>query len=187
MKGAMVAEYFRWYASHYDASAVRELVRTHPECLAAGLVAERPAFGVVPSEWYSATVLHKLIDVALAPMSEAERAQFIERSTAAVSAQLIRGLYSVLFALVATPERYSRHIQRAWNQLHDTGEREVSLGADHAVSIIRRWPGHHPALCSMVHATTRALFARMLDRAVTLERARCVSEGHPDCASILRW
>jgi hypothetical protein len=187
MKAAMVAEYFRWYTIHYDASAVRERVRTSATCRAAGLDADRPLFGVVPSEWYSTVVLNELIDVALDPMIEAERAEFIERSTAAVSAQLMRGLYSVLFALVATPERYSRHIQRAWNQLHDSGEREVSLGSDHAVSVIRRWPAHHPALCSMVHATTRALFSRMLDRPVRIERARCVSEGHPDCASILRW
>lgn len=183
----MVAEYLRWYASHYDAHDVRELVRTHRGCIEAGLVADRAAFGVVPGEWYPAQVFHPLLDVALDTMTPDEREQFIERSTDAVSAQLIRGLYSVLFALVATPERYSRHIQRAWNQLHDTGEREVILGPNHAVSTIRNWPAHHPVLCSMVHATTRALFSRMLDRRVQSERVRCVSEGHPDCASVLRW
>jgi hypothetical protein len=187
MKGAMLAEYIRWFASNHDSEHVRRFVRSDGLSIAAGLDADRPAFGIVPSEWYSAAVFHRLLDVAFERMTDAERAQCIDRSTDAVSAQLIRGLYAVLFALVATPDRYSRHIQRAWNQLHDTGVRDVVVASDHAMSTIREWPGHHTVLCTMVHSTTRAIFSRMLDRPVRLERLRCVSDGHPDCASRLTW
>jgi hypothetical protein len=187
MKGAMLAEFLRWYATHYDSEPVRRFVQSDPCCVRARLDADRPSFGVVPSEWYSAALFHRLLDVAVAPMSQGERALFVRRSTEAVSGHMIRGVYGALFSLIATPDRYVRHIQRAWNQLHNTGVREVVLRPNEAESIIREWPAHHPILCMMVHATTHALFERMLGKHADIERVRCVSQGHADCMSRLWW
>lgn len=187
MKGAMLAEFLRWYATHYDSEPLRRFVQSDPDCVRAGLDADRPGLGVVPSEWYAAPLFHRLLDVAFASMSAGERALFVRRSTEAVSGQMIRGVYGALFALLATPDRYVRHIQRAWSQLHNTGVREVILRSTEAESIIREWPAHHPVLCMMVHATTHALFERMLGKPVEIEMLRCVSHGHADCMARLRW
>jgi hypothetical protein len=112
----------------------------------------------------------------------------IRESTDAVVEHMLRGLYAVLFALVASPDRYARHIQRAWNQLHDTGTREVRIVAPgEAESIIREWPGHHPILCEMVHETTRAVFSHMRVGQVSVTRERCVSRGAHACVARVRW
>jgi hypothetical protein len=188
MKGAMLAEYLRWYSSHYDVERLRRFVREDEACLAAGLAEDRPAFAIVSSEWYSAALFHRLLDVAMETLSPEGRERFVREGTDAVADSMIRGLYSVLFSLVATPERYGRYIQRAWRQLHDTGEREVRILAPGlAESRIRRWPAHHPTLCLLVHETTRAVFTKMGLSGVTVAREQCVDEGAPECVAVLRW
>lgn len=188
MKGAMLAEFLRWYSAHHDDAAIRALIDTDADAASLGLDSSRPSFGLVTSEWYPASLFHRIVDAGLGPFTTSERDKLMHNATDAVATTMLRGLYSVLFALVATPDRYSRHIQRAWSQLHDTGKREVLIvRPGEAASIIRAWPAHHPYLCQMVHETTRAVFSHMRVGAVSVERESCVVDGSPECVARLRW
>ncbi|MBL8682277.1 MAG: hypothetical protein JNK05_24125 [Myxococcales bacterium] len=188
MKGAMLAEFLRWYSAHHDDTPVRVLIESDPEARSLGLDGSRAPFGLVTSEWYPATLFHRILDAGLGRFSSSERHRLMQNAADAVAVTMLRGLYSVLFALVATPDRYSRHIQRAWSQLHDTGTREVLIvRPGEAESIIRAWPAHHPYLCQMVHETTRAVFSHMRVGAVTVERERCIDDGSPECVARVRW
>jgi hypothetical protein len=188
MKGAMLAEYLRWYSAHYDVAPVRRVIETDADARVFGLDPSRPTFGIVTSEWYPATMFHRIVDAGLSHLSDAERAKLLRDATDAVAATMLNGLYAVLFTLVATPERYSRHIQRAWRQLHDTGERQVRIvRAGEAESIIRAWPAHHRYLCQMVHETTRAVFSHMRVGSVSVEQERCIDDGAPECVARVRW
>lgn len=194
MKGAMLAEYLRWYATRYDVERLTGMIRDNPVCKASGLNVDPPAFGIVSSIWYPAEAFHAVLDGATWGMSEEEKQRLTIEGTEHVTEKMFRGMYAVLFRLLATPERYATHIQRAWSQLHSTGEREFRLvsGAKtaktgEAISTIRAWPAHHPLLCAMVHETTRAVFARMELGAVTVRREQCISKGHTECVARVRW
>lgn len=188
MKGAILAEFLRWYAARANTQSLGRLIDESPLCRQVGFVSDDPAFGLIQSAWYPASAIHWLTDATLTPLAPSARSALLREGVDHVTERLFRGLYSVLFTLVATPDRYGRHIQRAWRQLHDSGEREVNLvGPGQAVSITRDWPAHHPVLCEIVSETTRAVFTRMKVGIVEIERSQCISRGDTMCVTKLRW
>jgi hypothetical protein len=188
MKGAMLAEYLRWYATRYDGERLAQMIRENPACQSSGLTQDPPSFGIVASVWYPAEAFHAVLDAATWGMTDEQKHSLAVDGTEVVVEKMFRGVYAVLFRMLATPERYSSHIQRAWSQLHSTGTRELKiLRTGEAVSSIRDWPAHHPLLCVMVHETTRAVFARMNIGTVLVKREQCVSKGHAECSARVRW
>ncbi len=188
MKGAMLAEYLRWYATRHDSERLAQLIGDSAVCIAAGLTVETPVFGIVSSVWYPAPAFHAVLEAATWGMNDEEKNRLVVEGTEVVTEKMFRGMYEVLFRLLATPERYSTHIQRAWNQLHTSGARELRITKPgEALSFVRSWPAHHPLLCAMVHETTRAVFSRMGIGKVVVRREQCVSKGHHECVARVHW
>ncbi len=188
MKGAIFAEYLRWYATVYDGARLARAIRDNPICREGGLTAEPPVFGIVPSIWYPARVCHAVLDAATLGMNDIEKTRFVVDGTQFVADKLMSGLYATLVRWMGTPERFSAHIQSGWNQLHTSGEREIRIvKPGEALSLVRAWPGHHPLLCRMIHETARSVFARMGIGTVTSSFENCVSLGHHECVARLQW
>lgn len=188
LKGAAFGEFLEWYFAHHQGEALREAVARLPPEARAGLDPRERRLGVVASTWYPAPAVHAVLDAFARAHPDAERAPLVHDGVQVVVTRMFRGLYAVLFELVATPERYTRHIQRAWRQLHDTGQREVQLlGPGEALSITSQWGGHHPVLCELTVETMCAVFERMGCKRVSAQRLECVSRGAHRCSAQLRW
>lgn len=177
-----------WYTANRDRGRLDSKLMALPPQERYGLSAGAEALGVVPSTWYPSSLAHRLLDAICETVPGPARSRMVREATAYVTAKMIGGLYAVLFRMVATPERYASHIQRAWRQLHDTGERRVELvGPLQAESITRGWAGHHPLLCEVTSETTVQIFRHMGCSDVVGRRSACVSQGDPDCRVMLRW
>ncbi|MEI8256841.1 MAG: hypothetical protein WCJ30_14300 [Deltaproteobacteria bacterium] len=188
IKGAAFGEFIGWYAEQHDLTPIRRVVAALPPEQRAGLEPDAPKLGVVVSNWYPTTVVDLVLDQIVSLHGENGSRVIAHDGVQVVSARMFRGLYAVLFGLVASPTRYARHIQRAWLQLHDTGTREVTIErANEALSVTRNWRGHHPLMCDITLETMRAVFERMGCDAVEVSRIQCVGAGAPDCRARVRW
>lgn len=187
IKGAAVREFLRWYAQRTSAGDLRDAVASMSPPLRALFDPEADAVGVLPSSWYDSAAVHALIDALFARIAPEDRDAAIREGARFAVAASARGIYRFVLERL-TPEVYCRNIQRLWNMLHDTGEREIAvLEPGRARSTIRDWDGHHPALCRATTETMAAIFEVMGARGVEVERTACVSDGAPECVAVLRW
>ncbi len=188
VKGSALAYWLAWYAERHDPSALARIAARIPAEARGDIDPASPTLGVIPTAWYPALAVGQILDGVTEGMSAKERARLIEESTAAGVEQGIRGIFRLAFELLATPERYAKHIQRFWNQLHDTGTRRVEIvGPGEAISIIEDWPGHHPLLCAVTMETMAAVFRRMGLEDVEVVRVECVGAHDERCKAIVRW
>lgn len=188
VKGSALSYLTGWYAEQRDAEQLMAIVARIPEAERGGIDPTAPHLGLISTEWYPAAVVGRILDEVTEGMSEEERTRLIRESTAAGVEQGVRGIFRLAFKLLVTPERYAKHIQRFWNQLHDTGTRRVEIVAPgKAFSIIEDWPGHHTVLCEITMETMAAIFRRMGLRDVEVTRIECVGSHDPRCRAVVRW
>ncbi len=188
IKGALIRAFLVWYQGRYGRERMAELIQRVPMPHRAALSLERDGFGVLANGWYPAPMVHAVLETMEQLHGRAEMPSLLREGCEHATAALLRGVYMLLFRMVASPPMYSRNIQRAWLKLHSSGERELTLrGPDEAESFIRNWPDHHPWTCLLAHETLRFAFRAMGYRQVEVERTRCVAEGHPHCQATLRF
>ena len=188
VKGAALREFFGWYIKNWERVRIDTVLNALPPAERAGLIPGAESFGVVSSTWYPSSIVHVLLNVICDSMSPVVRSKLVKDSTAHVVDQMMHGVYAVLFRMVASPERYASHIQRAWRQLHDTGDRRVILvSPDELESITSDWGGHHLLLCEVASETMAHVFTKMGYHKVIAVRTSCIANGDPDCRTTLRW
>ncbi len=188
VKGSAITYFVDWYAHHYDARTLMAIVARIPEAERGDLDPGTATLGLIPTAWYPAAAVARVLDDVTEGMTGAERTRLVKESTAASVDHGIRGIFRLAFKLLVTPERYAKHIQRFWNQLHDTGTRRVEIVAPgEAISSIEDWPGHHPLLCAVTMETMAAIFRRMGLEDVEVRRVECVSNQDPRCTAVVRW
>jgi hypothetical protein len=187
MKGATVREFLLWYEKQRGTNYHQGLQRRLAGSTADLVWFDRPALGLVGTDWYPVELIHAVLDT-LAEECPNDMHKLIAEASEAAVAKLTRGIYQYLFRMVASPKLYARHIQRAWNLLHTTGTRKIVItSAGLADSTIEHWPGHHRWLCVVTTETMRATFHAMGARNVVVERVGCVSTGAPLCRALVRW
>lgn len=189
IKGAAFREFVAWYELHHHGSAVlRQTAERMPDALRALVRPDEPALGLIASRWYPAALAHTVMDGVSRGLDADARSALVRESTRAVVALMMRGVYRFLFESVASPALYARYIQRVWSQLHDTGERVITLdGPTSGDSWIRHWPGHHPMLCEITTETMAEAFRAMKCRDVAVRRLGCVSHGASECHARVEW
>jgi hypothetical protein len=188
IKGGAVRELVLWYeAGHgrrYQEGVWRRLSAEH----AALLAPDRFALGLLPSTWYPAEIVHALLDSFAELHGPDEMRVLLRDGNAQVVRRMSRGIYQYLFKLVGSPGLYARHIQKAWNALHNTGVRQVVIERPgYAISTIEGWRGHHPWLCEVTTETMRAVFEAVGCTDIVIERVRCVSDGSTKCEAFVRY
>ncbi len=142
---------------------------------------------ILASAWYDARIIHRVLEIVFADLSEADRRTLARDASRQGMRPLRTGIYHFVAQQILSPRLYARHVQWLFRLLHDTGERRIEMGDHQALSITANWAGHHPHLCLMVQETTAALFETLGCKDVTIEPMRCVSEGKRDCRCLLRW
>lgn len=188
IKGAAFREFVLWYEGAHGSESLHRVLRALSKEERQGLRPDAPGLGILASGWYAAPLAHVLLDAVCEGRGEEERRGIARDGSRAVLGTMLDGVYRFLFERVSTPERYSKHIDRLWRQLHSTGTRRIALvGPNEADSTIEDWPGHHPLLCLITMETMAAVFEVMRCRDVRLERVACISSGDPACRARLQW
>jgi len=121
-------------------------------------------------------------------LDAAERDRMARGLAKAVMDGTLRGVYGILFNMMATPERYARHAPRLWSKYYDEGKVEVTLPTPSSmIGKVTDWRGHHPFLCAVVRFARVAALEAMGCTNVRSE-FRCKSQvGGNVCVTELHW
>jgi hypothetical protein len=187
IKGGAIRELLLWYERNFGHDYARAVGPRLPPHLESRVFAEKPALGLYANVWYPSPIVHAILDSMAERHAPAELREIMAEANGYAVRSLTRGVYQFLFRMVGSPELYAKHIQRAWNLLHSTGRRVIVLDDGVADSTIEDWPGHHPWLCEITTHTMQAVFVAMGCRDVSLERVACISQGAPNCRSLLYY
>src|SRR5262245_36561654 len=98
-----------------------EAVAAMPENRRGGLDLDHETLGILPGSWYPDVQRHAFYDALLVGLSPFQQRQLGHKIADAVMARSLRGVHKILFAVMATPERFVTHAQTLWRQHHDTG------------------------------------------------------------------
>lgn len=176
-----------WYVTRYGRVEADRIYRAVPPGQARVLNRAEPAFGILASNWYPMSIVRPVLDAATAGLPEEGRSLAREANSVMVP-RMIRGVYKVFFDMVATPDRYARHIARLWRRLHTTGDRTMVIRQPgEAFSVVENWPGHHPFLCWTVIYTMGFVFEAMGYKTWEVDRVACVAHGAKRCETVLHY
>jgi len=100
----------------------------------------------------------------------------------------LRGVHKTLFSLLATPDRYARHISKLWSVHYDNGEPLIMTlnPGEHHISFVD-WRSHHPFICRLNMAAALPIYTAMGCRDVVWRRVHCKSSGGAHCVAIVTW
>lgn len=148
-----------------------------------------PALGVLATEWYDASAVHRVLDLMADGKSAAERDALAREIADATVERVSHGVYRFLVRKLISPHFYARHIQTLWSQVHSTGRREMVVedAAKRAISRTADWAGHHPMLCRVAMETVGAFFRVMGLEDVRVTPVSCVDRGDETCVAELTW
>ena len=133
-------------------------------------------------------MVHALLDELTQGYSDEQLDEIARDGAQAVMKSSLRGLYNAVFALLASPQRYSTHANTLWCMHYDSGRLEVEETAPREhTSKIRDWHSHHPLVCRLNTAAVAPIYEAMGCREVVTQRLECVAEGGTACVSRVRW
>jgi hypothetical protein len=188
IKGSAALEFLGWYRQEFGDEVLRDTLGRLRDEDGAYFDAGRHTLGLVPSMWYPARVIHSAIDEALRGLAPEEVESLARRGGKAMVDAKLHGLQRVLFSLIVSPEKYCKHVQRAWDLNYDSGfiEQRILSETCHE-SIVTGWRGHHAFLCDLNGEVKMELYRHMGCKDVRQGRRRCISRGDSVCGSTLTW
>ena len=127
IKGAAFREFLIFYGKNVDP------VRAAGAVKASGsfeLNTARSDFGILQNTWYPAELVHELLDRLTEGFDEPELQKLAQAAAIHIMGVTLHGVYKTMFSLIATPERYARHIPKLWKVHYDNGEPAVVIRAD---------------------------------------------------------
>jgi hypothetical protein len=188
IKGSAFREFLRWVGEQYGPALVEQALVGLPPATRAMLDAGKVGFGILPSAWYPAPVVHAILETFLAGKSARERAEMARAGARATMDRTLRGVYGVLFSALATPELYMRFGQRLWNAYYDSGTVIMDMPSPGRLrSRIFDWPGHHRFICDMNQHAGAFILEAMGKAVLGTSRSECVATGGRECRMDVTW
>lgn len=188
IKGAAIRDFIRWYAREHDAAGLHRAAAALPEAERSRFDLEHPDLGVLPSVWYPAAAVHKVLDSITSDLSEAEIGRLAGGAGEATVRGMMTGVQRVIFSRVLTPGAYSKLANLAFKLNYGEGHVENTvLGETCHRGIVTGWRSHHPFLCRMNVAVKRAVYEAMGCRNVRITEERCCDRGDSECGSTIEW
>jgi hypothetical protein len=186
-KGIAWAEGVRAIEQLYGREKLVEAVAAMPGNWRCGLDVAHETLGILPGSWYPDVQRHAFYDALLVGLSPFQQRQLGRKIADAVMARSLRGVHKVIFALMATPERFVNHAQTLWRQHHDSGTlRMFMLSPNSLEAALVDWPTHHPFACLVNHISCGVTLEAMGCRDVSQKRV-CISDGAAECVGVYYW
>jgi hypothetical protein len=188
IKGSATLEFLVWCRRDRGDARVREALGRLMREDRAHFDFDHDAYGLLPSMWYPARVMHHALDELTRGLDDAGLADLARRAGKALVDAKMKGLQRVLFTLFVSPEKYCKLVQRAWDLNYDTGRVEQIVLSDTCQDgRVTGWRGHHAFLCRLNGEVKAELFRRMGCKDVRQGPRRCVAAGDKYCGSTLTW
>jgi hypothetical protein len=188
IKGAAIRGFVEWYAERHDRQRLYDIARALPEEEREAFDFDHPSLGVLPSVWFPATAIHRVIDELTKGLSPKEWDGLAQGAADATVAAMMKGVQRVLFSRLLTPGAYGTFANLAFKANYDEGHvvNEI-LGPKRHLGTVHDWSAHHPFLCRMNVAVKVAVYGQMRCKNARLERRYCKSSGDDVCGSIIVW
>lgn len=188
IKGAAFREMILWMEANVGKSALSAgYDHLRPEHRAV-IDPDAPAMGIVTSTWYPQIVAQELAEAACDARPDYPREETIRDFVRYQMDKTLRGIYRMLFELMVTPERASKHIQRMWRLHYDTGQVTWNVEAPGLMrAAMHDWPGHSRDGCEMLRQAEIYYLVLMGCKGVNSMRTACVARGHEACVSRVTW
>jgi len=188
IKGAALLEALNWLEREHGRARVEAALARLSSASRARIDATRRSFGILASDWYPAENTHIVLGFLTEGLSSAEREQTARRLAKAIMEGTLHGVYGMLFNLMATPERYARHVSRLWSKFYDCGRVVAVLPTPSSmVATVSEWTSHDPFLCLTVQFARVAALEAMGCRNVRSE-LRCKDDvGGDACTTRITW
>jgi len=185
IKGAAFRELLVYYARAVSLTRARDVVAETGRSV---LSPERPDFGVLQNAWYPAELVNEILDRLTDGFSESELEKLAQETANHVMRVTLRGIYKTMFTLIATPERYARHVAKLWRVHYDNGEPAVvnPVPGEHHITFMA-WRSHHPFSCRLNMSAALPIYGAMGCKDVRWRRAHCKSRGGAHCTCIVTW
>lgn len=188
IKGLAFAEFVTWYATTQSRRAVLEAIEALQPRYPDVFDPDRKAFGLLASRWYPAEVVHELLDRLIAGRGPDELDRMARDASRTIMNKTIRGVYKTAFALLVTPDRYIKYVDKIWGLHYDTGTPVLTKPAPDTHQLrYEAWAGHHPFICRLNSAAGYPIYTAMGCRDVEVERLGCISEGASVCEVRITW
>ncbi len=188
IKGAGIRELFKWYGLRHGRARMLEHFARLDADERARFDVEDEHFGVLPSTWYPAPLLHKILDQLTAALTPTEREALVRDGAREALRAGLTGFYKLLFETMMTPERYAARAQTLFSRYFTPGEmRKVIEAPTTHLTIVEHWTGHHPMLCDILMHTADVVYSKMGCKDVKSTRLACVSNGDDACRFRVTW
>jgi hypothetical protein len=181
------AEMVRVYERLHGRDKLTDALNAMPPQWREGLDPRHPTLGILDASWYLEEQRNAFF-AAITRDLPLHQKQALSRTLAkAVMEQSLRGLHRMIFAVMATPERFVKHAQSLWNQHHDSGHLRMRMVARNGVeAAVLDWPAHGVFACMTNHYSCLVTLEAMGCRDLT-ERRVCMAEGASECVGVYYW
>lgn len=177
-----------WYGQAHGEARLREILLAIPKDLRGPLDLDHRAYGVIATDWYPATLVHRMFDDMTRGLDAKQRDAFARGGAEATVRAGLRGVYKVLFQLLMNPKRYASRAQSLWERYYDAGVMEKTVKSPtYHHTVIRAWSSHHPLLCEINAHSAQIIYEELGCKQVKVERTGCVSRGDRACTQDITW
>jgi len=186
-KGMGWSDQIRTYERIYGRDKLVAAVREMPERWRRGLAEDHPVLGVLDASWYLEEQRYAFFDAILRDLTALQQ-QALARTMAKVTMERsIRGLHRMIFAIMATPERFVKHAQAMWNVHHDTGQLRLQMLSPTSLeAVVLDSPVHHPFACMLNHYACVVTLEAMGCKDIN-ERRTCAFAERGECTGVYYW
>ncbi|NOY90619.1 MAG: hypothetical protein GXP55_05360 [Deltaproteobacteria bacterium] len=188
VKGGAVRQMLLWLEKEFDEARLSNLRRALEGHGHEDLNADLPAFGILSSRWYSASLFRAFCDELIRKLTRQEAQRLAKTAGNAALERSLGMFHRMLLRRIASPELHRRFAQRLWNAHFDTGRVDVELPAPgRSIVRYRQWTSHHRFMCDMCTASDIVIYGAMGLRDVEVKQLSCIDDGDDDCAHLVTW
>ena len=186
-KGMAWADQIRTFERLYGRERLVAAVRAMPDRWRRGLDENHPVLGVLDASWYLETQRNAFYDPLTRDMTQLQQQALARAMAKTVMDRSLRGLHRMIFAIMATPERFVKHAQSLWKVHHDTGRLRLQMLSPTSLeAVVLEWPTHHPFACMINHYACQVTLEEMGCSDMTEHRV-CAFAERAECSGVYHW
>jgi hypothetical protein len=185
-KGMAWADQIRTFERLYGRDKLVAAVRAMPARWRPGLNEDHATLGVLDATWYPEEQRNAFFDAITADLGLLQQQTLARAFAKTVMDRSLRGLHRMIFAIMATPERFVKHAQSLWDVHHDTGRLRMKLLSPSSIeAAVLEWPTHHPFACMVNHYACLVTLVAM--GCAQMSERRVCNPAVGECVGLYLW
>ena len=188
VKGVALRNFVEWLRADLGPAEMGAVFARLSKAHREQLDPEHAALGILASSWYSAPLVHDLLEALAADREAAELERFVSEGTHFALQRSLTTVHRAILRIVGSPSRHARFCQNLWRTYYDHGRVEsVVQGPGRQLITYYDWEAHQALLCRMTTRSDVTIFSLMGLRDVAARQISYVDEGADGCAHEVTW